>query len=136
MIKGIGHLAFRVSDLEKSLNFYCNVLGLKEAFRLYNDAGELWIVYLKINNDNFIELFPYKGEIESNYERSSYQHLCLLVDDINETLRELSERGLDIKGTPNQGKDGNYQYWITDPDGNRIELMQIMPNSLQAKARD
>jgi len=134
MIKGIGHLAFRVSDLERSLNFYCNILGLKEAFRLYNDAGELWIVYLKINRDNFIELFPHRGEISSDYEKASYQHLCLVVDDIGSTLKELSGRGLEIKGVPTQGKDGNYQYWITDPDGNRIELMQIMPNSLQARS--
>ncbi|MGC9064399.1 MAG: VOC family protein, partial [bacterium] len=114
MIKGIGHIAFRVADLERSLNFYCNILGLKEAFRLYSDTGELWIVYIKINKDNFIELFPYKGEVSSNYDKASYQHLCLVVDEINATLKELSERGLEVKGTPTHGKDGNYQYWITD----------------------
>lgn len=134
MITGIGHIAFRVSNLEDSLKFYCGFLGFKEAFRLYNDKGELWIVYLKISKNNFIELFPYQGEIEKGYEKKSYQHLCLLVDDINKTLEELASRGLSIDGKPNKGKDGNFQYWITDPDGNRIELMQIMPDSLQAKS--
>ncbi|MCX7796301.1 MAG: VOC family protein [bacterium] len=134
MITGIGHIAYRVTNLEESLKFYCDVLGFKEAFRLYNDQGELWIVYLKISGNNFIELFPYKGELEMGYDNRSFQHLCLLVDNIDETLKELSSRGLEIQGKPNKGKDGNYQYWITDPDGNRIELMQIMPDSLQAKS--
>lgn len=134
MITGIGHVAFRVSNLEDSLRFYCDILGFKEAFRLYSDQGELWIVYLKISDNNFIELFPYKGEMEKGYEKKSYQHLCLLVDDINKTLEELASRGLNVQGKPNQGKDGNFQYWITDPDGNRVELMQIMPDSLQARS--
>lgn len=134
MITGIGHIAFRVSNLEDSLRFYCNVLGFKEAFRIYSDQGELWIVYLKISENNFIELFPYKGEMERGYETKSYQHLCLLVDDMSKTLEELASRGLSIQGKPTQGKDGNFQYWLTDPDGNRIELMQIMPDSLQARS--
>ena len=50
------------------------------------------------------------------------------------TLGQLRERGLDVPGAATQGVDGNWQYWITDPDGNRIELMQIMPDSPHAAA--
>ncbi|HRR91743.1 MAG TPA: VOC family protein, partial [bacterium] len=71
---------------------------------------------------------------ERGYEAKSYQHLCLLVDDMDKTLEGLASRGLSIQGKPTQGKDGNFQYWLTDPDGNRIELMQIMPDSLQARS--
>lgn len=135
MITGIGHVAFKVSDLEKSLDFYCNKLGLKEAFRLYNDDGTPWIVYIKINSDNFIELFPNgKGVNLPDSEKTGYQHLCLRVDNIFKTLEELKERGIEITGEPTKGLDGNYQYWLKDPDGNPIELMQIMPDSLQAKS--
>jgi lactoylglutathione lyase len=63
----------------------------------------------------------------------SYSHYCLTVDDLPATLQELADRGLEISG-PRFGLDGNWQYWVTDPDGNRIELMQMMPDSKQAAA--
>ncbi len=133
MITGIGHVAIRVRDLEKALGFYQGLLGLPEIFRLANEDGEPWLVYLKVNDDNFVELFPGgspRPEVEGN--PVGYVHLCLHVDDMEETLAELAERGVDTSKGPSKGKDGNWQYWLTDPDGNRIELMQIMPDSLQA----
>lgn len=137
MIIGLGHVAYKVKDLDKSLEFYCNKLGLKEVFRLYHDNGELMLVYLKVANGQFIELFPggvYKGKDED--ESIGFKHLCLHVDDIFATLEELKKKGLEIKGQPLMGADGNYQYWLEDPDGNKIELMQIMPNSLQASVKE
>ena len=135
MIIGLGHVAFRISDLEQSLDFYCRKLGLKEAFRLNDDQGNPWIVYIKISDDNFIELFP-GGKTKPEIPNGSiaYAHLCLRVDDMAATLKQLADQGMEITGDARQGKDGNYQYWLTDPDGNRIELMQIMPDSLQAKS--
>jgi lactoylglutathione lyase len=50
------------------------------------------------------------------------------------TLDELAAGGLEITGSPKQGLDSNLQYWISDPDGNPIELMQMMPTSPQAAA--
>jgi lactoylglutathione lyase len=137
VIIGLGHVAYKVKDLDESLEFYCGKLGLKEAFRLNHENGELMLVYLKVVEGQFIELFPGgidKGKDED--ERIGFKHLCLHVDDIFATLEELKKRGLEIKGQPMMGADGNYQYWIEDPDGNRIELMQIMPGSLQDKAKE
>ena len=131
MITHIGHTAYVVSDIEKSLDFYCHKLGLNEAFRLYNDAGELWIIYILVGQGGFVELFPAKPFQQGP---SSYQHLCLAVDDMEQTLAEIAARGLPIEGQANRGKDGNRQYWLTDPDGNRIELMELAPDSPQAKA--
>ena len=99
------------------------------------DAGDPWIVYIQISADNFIELFPGgKGTVEIPGGAIAYSHVCLRVDDMQATLHQLAENGLEIGGEARQGKDGNWQYWLTDPDGNRIELMQIMPNSLQAQS--
>jgi lactoylglutathione lyase len=133
VITGIGHSAYLVADISASRDFYCTKLGLKEAFQLYNDAGELWIVYILVGEGSFIELFP-GGQERGGEIAGSYRHLCLTVDDMATTLKDLADRGMPIEGGPTQGKDGNTQYWLTDPDGNRIELMQIAPDSLQARA--
>lgn len=131
MITQISHIAFHTNDLEASLDFYCNKLGLEEAFRIYGDDGALWIVYIKSGRESFIELFP---SAKTEPTTGSYSHCCLAVDDMTKTLEELRARGMNLPGEAKFGKDGNCQYWITDPDGNRIELMQIMPDSAQAKA--
>jgi len=132
MITQLGHVAFRVRDLDRSLDFYCRRLGLREAFRLHRKDGSLWIVYLYLGNGSFLELFP-GGESAGN--SGSYQHLCLHVGDMEKTLRKLREAGYPIEGSVRMGEDGNWQYWLEDPDGNRIELMQILPDSLQAQAQ-
>lgn len=136
MITGIGHVAFRITDLDRALNFYCGILGFREAFRLDRDGEPSpWIVYLQIAPGHFIELFPGAETVGPQPGRDGgYNHFCLLVDDIGATLRQLAERGLPIEGEPTKGLDNNYQYWIADPDGNRIELMQIVADSPHAAA--
>lgn len=139
MITGIGHVAFRVTNLQRALDFYCTKLGFTEAFRLEQEGQPSpWIVYIQIAPGSFIELFPDAQDTPSpsptHDPLASYKHVCLLVDDMAITLQELATRGLEITGSPRQGLDFNLQYWIHDPDGNPIELMQIMPNSPQAAA--
>jgi catechol 2,3-dioxygenase-like lactoylglutathione lyase family enzyme len=135
MITGIGHVAFRVTNLERSLDFYCGKLGFKEAFRLDADGQPTpWIVYLRVAPGVFIELFPgATGLGQQPGAAAGYNHFCLHVDDMEATLGALAERGLSIEGEPEVGLDLNPQYWLTDPDGNRIELMQITPQSPQAR---
>ncbi len=134
MLTGIGHVAFTISNLERSLDFYCNKLGLRRAFHLDREGTPSpWIVYLQIAPGHFIELFP-GGHGENEQRSLGYNHFCLLFDDMAATLKELVARGLPISGDPVRGQDNNWQYWLTDPDGNRIELMQIAPTSPQAAA--
>lgn len=133
MITGIGHIAIRTSNLERSIKFYTEVLGLKKAFELRRDNGEIWLVYLQVGPDQFVELFPDGKERQEITNTSiGFTHLCLQVDDMQATLAQLAAKGLEV-GEPQMGKDGNWQYWLNDPDGNPIELMQIMPDSLQRK---
>jgi len=131
MILGVGHAAYGVRNLEDSLSFYVDQLGLEEAFRLYRDDGTLWIVYLYTGEGSFIELFPENDVREATQAR--YKHLCLVVDDMSLTLDDLKQRGLEPLGPPSVGKDGNTQAWVRDPDGNPIELMQISPDSDQGR---
>ena len=134
MITGIGHVAFTISDLDRSLDFYCNKLGFRKAFHLDREGmPSPWIVYLQIAPGHFIELFP-GGQGENKPRPLGYNHFCLLVDDLAATLKELEARGLPISGEPTLGLDNNWQYLISDPDGNPVELMQIMANSPHAEA--
>lgn len=139
MITGIGHLAFRVTNLQQSLDFYCNKLGFHEAFRLEKEGEPSpWIVYIQITAGHFIELFPDAQDAPREPPpldpQASYNHFCLVVDDLAATLKELAGRGLEINGSPTEGLDTNLQFWLKDPDGNRIELMQISPRSPHAAA--
>lgn len=132
MIKGIAHAAFTVRDMEKSLGFYCGVLGFEKAFELNRPDGEPWIVYLKVSRGQFIELF-YGGK-ERTESSAGYSHLCLEVDDIHEIADRIKSRGAALDSGPSQGMDTNWQCWVKDPDGNRIEMMQLNPLSPQMKA--
>ena len=135
MIKGIAHVAYNVSNMKNSLYFYCDVLGFKKAFDLNDDKGNPWIVYIKIKEGQFIELFYGESQkVKEILEPFSYSHLCLEVDDIYEIAERLEKMNVELDVKPNRGKDLNYQCWAKDPDGNRIEFMQMDANSLQNKS--
>lgn len=151
LIKGISHLAFNVVDMDRSLDFYCNGLGLKKIFEIIIPeniaeifpgspisvmAGLPGIAYLQIAPGQFIELFypkPYTDLLSGgpNLERIGYTHLSLVVDDIYKAADRLKERGITLDTDITLGPDHTYQFWIKDPDGNRIELMQYTEKSFQ-----
>ena len=134
MITGIAHLAFFVNDMEKSLKFY-ETFGIKKVFSIPNKEGEPWIEYLKVADGQFIELF-YAGdsfEPQPMWKNKYYAHLCLAVDDIHAVAKTIIDAGYDLEVAPNKGSDNNWQCWTCDPDGNAIEFMQIMPDSLQVQ---
>lgn len=128
MITGLAHICFTVSDLEQSLAFYCDQLGLQEAFDYVNDEGDRYGIYLYLGRRTFIELF--EGTVAEPALNQSYRHICLEVNDIEATIMILRERGVEVSPVK-LGKDRSYQAWITDPDGNRIELHQYTPESKQ-----
>lgn len=135
MIKGIGHLAFDVSDMEQSLAFYCGILGFRKAFEIPHDDGRPWIVYLKVAGLQFIELF-YGGlnKPAQVTKPIGFSHLCLEVDDIHAIAEHLAKNGVPLDVEPKRGKDHNWQCWVRDPDGNRIEFMQLDPSSPQVNS--
>ena len=128
MITGLAHACFTVSDLDRALVFYRDGLGLKEAFEFVNEDGRRYGVYLHLGGRNFIELFS--GALGERAEKQSYSHICLEVDDIEATVSLLRDRGIEVSPIK-MGKDQSYQAWITDPDGNRIELHHYTPESWQ-----
>jgi catechol 2,3-dioxygenase-like lactoylglutathione lyase family enzyme len=129
MITGIAHACFVVSNLEDSIAFYRDGLGLVPAFDFVDENERRYGLYLYAGQNNFIELF--QGEMGEKAAKQSFRHICLQVDDIEETVKTLSERGI-VVSEIKLGKDRSYQAWITDPDGNRFELHQYTPESWQA----
>jgi len=127
LIKALSHIAVLVTDIDKSLDFYCRILGLKEHFRLTREDGSLRLVYLKVAERQFIELFPGgKG----NYVRPNTPamvHICIEVEDIQAAYKEFTSRGLVAHREPVQGDCGAWQFWTTDPDGVPIEFHQFVP---------
>ncbi len=119
MITGIAHICLLTADLDQALKFYHTQLGLPLAFEFRNDEGRRYGVYLKIGRRTFIEIFS--GEPQARADGQHYQHLCLEVEDINQAVDTLRERGVEVSD-PTLGLDQTWQAWISDPDGNRIEL--------------
>ena len=135
-MNGIAHLAVTVKDMEKSLDFYTKALGLKKVFEIPDPkTGEPWIIYLYLAGRQFVELF-YNGSKDNPWQRElrGFNHICIEVDDIQAAVEMIASAGYKLDVLPKQGRDHNWQAWVKDPDGVRVELMQIDPNSPQAKA--
>jgi lactoylglutathione lyase len=135
-ITSLGHAAINVKDLDKSLAFYTGVLEFPEMLRLYKDDGSPWLIYLRITDDQYLELFPgaEQERAPASWHANGVTHLCLTVVDIGSVVKRLTDKGIKMLLPIKDGADGNRQAWIEDPDGNRIELMEMMPGSLQEKA--
>lgn len=137
MIKDIAHIALNPLNMDRSVEYFERVFGWKKAFELHHENGEPWIVYLKICPGHFLELF-YGGQNDRDYafdfKKTGYNHLCVTVGNIEKTLREIYERGGIDNPEPEIEKSLNKNRWLYDPDGNKVELMMIDPESPQAKA--
>jgi len=134
-LNGIGHVALKVADIGRSLEFYRDRLGFAEMMRLNRDDGSLWLVYLRITDTQFIELFPDgEGDEAPGSHRTGVNHFCLECADLQATAETLRAVGVKLTVEPKMGADNNWQCWIADPDGNRIEFMQMAPNAMQVDA--
>jgi lactoylglutathione lyase len=130
-IVGIAHIAFQVSDLARAQAFYRDLLGYEEGFRLYKDDGTTRLVYFKVNDRQYIEIFP--GLPPDQDDRLS--HIALETTDLEALRKYLAEKGVQVPEKVNKGQDGNVNMTVKDPDGHRIEFVQYLPGSLHLKAK-
>ena len=131
MIQSIAHAAITVRDMEESIRFYTEALGFEKAFEIPNPKnGAPWIVYLCVGKGQFVELF-YDGTVENPWreELVGFNHLCFAVDDIHAAAQQVKDAGFRIDVEPIEGCDFNWQAWTKDPNGVRVELMQMDPRS-------
>jgi len=100
--------------------------------RLKNEDGSTWLVYLRITDDHYLEIFPgAENDRAPGWNANGVNHMCFTIDDLDATAERIKAAGIKLTAEIKQGLDGNRQAWIEDPDGNRIELMEMHPDCLQ-----
>jgi lactoylglutathione lyase len=137
MIRQLAHLNFVTNDLSKIIDFYVNKLGMDVKFTLNNKQGDPFGYYFGCGNTTFLEFFDqamasqvWGSKVEELTKGSQYKHFCLEVTGLDEYCRGLKVKGVDVS-VISTGMDNSRQAWVSDPDGNQIELMEYGPFSLQ-----
>lgn len=122
------HTMVRVRDLDASLAFYCDKLGLVEASRSENPAGRFTLVFLCAPDDldrakseraPMVEL-TYNWDDEDYQGGRNFGHLAYAVDDIYATCQRLADGGVTINRPPRDGR----MAFVRSPDGISVELLQ------------
>lgn len=136
LITGIAHTAFFVEDVERSLHFYCEILGFK---KLFNYTGErdghaVSLTYVQVARRQFLELFQGSKEKQPwKMQSIGFFHFCLEVDDLDKSAELMKSNNIPFFAPPHTGPDGTRAFWIEDPDGNKIEFMQFLPDCMQIR---
>jgi len=122
------HTMVRVNNLEESLDFYCNKLGLSEVKRMESEAGRFTLVYLAAPGDKepatendapLLEL-TYNWDPEEYTGGRNFGHLAFEVDDIYRVCQQLMDQDVTINRPPRDG----WMAFIRSPDQISIELLQ------------
>lgn len=127
MIKRLAHVCIGAADLERTEQFYVDLLGMEIAFEFMR-GGQRIGFYLQAGGTSFIEVFAERESLKDG--RASLKHFCLEVEDIEAFITQLTAQGIDVS-RKKFGADNAWQAWITDPNGLRIELMQYTKDSTQ-----
>ncbi|SPE36674.1 Glyoxalase/bleomycin resistance protein/dioxygenase [Candidatus Sulfopaludibacter sp. SbA3] len=128
-IVGLAHIALKTNDLAAARNFYGHDLGFQEAFTLDKPTGGLMLTYFKVNDHQYIELFPeLKDEAEDRLS-----HICFETTNARQLRDYLASQGVKVPDSLKLGVDGNYSIMVTDPDGHNVEFMEYVPGSLHSR---
>ena len=122
------HTMVRVTDIDASLNFYCNLLGLQEVRRMDSEQGRYTLVFLAAPDDAetahetkapLVEL-TYNWDPEEYSGGRNFGHLAYQVENIYDTCQRLQDGGVTINRPPRDGR----MAFVRSPDGVSIELLQ------------
>lgn len=127
-LTGLGHVAFLVKDLSQSEAFY-EKLGFEKAFE-FTDAGKVTEAFVKINDRQFIELYPRVGEARA----AGLDHICFETGHIESLRDAYLKQGLQPTETKKM-RAGNLLFGFHDPEGLWVEYVQYMPSSLHSLDR-
>ena len=115
------HTMVRVTDLDRSLRFYCDALGLAEVARKEVPQGRYTLVFLAAPGDDAAQVeLTYNWDPETYTGGRNFGHLAYAVEDIYATCRRLMERGVTINRPPRDGR----MAFVRSPDNISVELLQ------------
>ena len=126
-VKKLLHTRMRVSDMEQTIRFYTNVLGLEVLERKTSPRGS-HLAFLKVpNSEELIELtsFPPSGPVKV---QEDLIHLAFQVESLDDTIVSLNAKGVKVTDGPTQSSSGSRFIFIDAPDGYEIELIERPPN--------
>lgn len=115
------HTMVRVKDLEQSLDFYCDKLGLVELHRKENEQGRFTLIFLAAPGDEEAQVeLTWNWDPEEYGEGRNFGHLAYQVDDIYAACQRLMDKGVTINRPPRDG----HMAFVRSPDNISIELLQ------------
>ncbi len=128
-IVGVAHIGLRTNDLAAARNFYGRDLGFAEPFTLDKASGGLLLTYFKVNDHQYIEIFP---DLKSETEDRLY-HIAFETTNVQQLRDYLAAHAVKVPDAVRPGRDGNLSIMIQDPDGHNVEFVQYMPGSLHTR---
>ncbi|HEY7644599.1 MAG TPA: VOC family protein [Hyphomicrobiales bacterium] len=115
------HTMVRVTDIDQSLDFYCNKLGLRELRRRVDEKGRYTLVFLAAPGDEEAQIeLTYNWDPEAYTGGRNFGHLAYAVDNIYETCERMMKGGVTINRPPRDGR----MAFVRSPDDISIELLQ------------
>ena len=123
MVKKLLHTRYRVSDLEKTVDFYKNVLGLEETKRFTSGRGSQLVFFKAPGSEELIEIckFDESGPVQVGPDLT---HLAFEVEDLEAFARHAAAKGYPLSDGPHQSSSGSVLAFIDAPEGYEIELIQ------------
>jgi lactoylglutathione lyase/glyoxylase I family protein len=131
-VKQVAHVCIFSSDLERTKQFYGEVLGLVPVFHFTRD-GVPFGFYLNAGGRSQVEVFHKPAAAFSETDRIN--HLCLEVESIDAAVAHIRGRGVEVT-EKKLACDDTYQAWVRDPDGTKIELFEYTAGSAQFTGGD
>ncbi len=122
------HTMLRVGNLERSLDFYCNVLGMKLLRQKDYPSGEFTLAFIGYGDEseNTVLELTYNWGKDSYNLGDAYGHIAIGVDDIYGTCEEIRAKGGKVSREPGPMKHGSTVIaFVEDPDGYKVELIQL-----------
>ncbi len=127
-VKKLLHTRMRVSDMDETIRFYRDILGLEVVERKTSPRGSHLAFLAVPNSEELIELcsFPASGQVRV---QEDLVHLAFEVENLDDTIRSLEAKGVKITDGPTTTSSGSRFIFIDAPDGYEIELIERLPGT-------